>query len=79
MTDFRSYEKIAMNTDELDDGSVVINFDVTDDYNIVTRTGGYVMVRQDNDDECFYVATFNLKGDVVSESSVPFEFHKNVP
>ena len=70
----KSYEKIVMTPDELDDGSVVINFDVTDDYNIPTRQGGYVMTRQDEDDKCFYVTVFNANGDLLSETVVPFKF-----
>jgi hypothetical protein len=70
----KSYKKIVMTPEELDDGSVVINFDVVDDYNIPTRQGGYVMARQDNNDECFYVSVFNEQGDVLSETKVPFKF-----
>jgi hypothetical protein len=70
----KSYEKIVMTPEELDDGSVVVNFDVTDDYNIPTRQGGYVMTRKDEDDKCFYVTVFNANGDVLSETVVPFNF-----
>ena len=70
----KSYEKIVMTPDELDDGSVVVNFDMTDDYNIPTRQGGYVMARKDEDDKCFYVAVINSNGDVLSETVVPFNF-----
>jgi len=70
----KPYEKIVMTPDELDDGSVVINFDITDDYNIPTKQGGYVMTRQDEEDKCFYVTVFNANGDVLSETVVPFNF-----
>lgn len=70
----KSYEKIVMTTDDLDDGSVVVNFDVTDDYNIPTRTGGYVMTKQDDEDNCFYVTVFDQSGEVLSETTVPFKF-----
>ena len=53
MSKLKAYEKVVMAHDELDDGTLVINFDVTDDANIVTRIGGYVMARQDDDDKCF--------------------------
>jgi len=69
-----TYEKIVMNTEELDDGSAVINFDITDDYNIPTQQGGYVIARKDEDDGCFYVTVFNADGDVLSETVVPFKF-----
>jgi hypothetical protein len=70
----KPYEKIVMTPDELDDGSVVINFDVTDDYNIPTKQGGYVMTRKDEEDNCFYVTVINADGDVLSETQVPFNF-----
>ena len=68
------YEKIVMNTEELDDGSAVINFDITDDYNIPTQQGGYVIARKDEVDGCFCVTIFNADGDVLSETVVPFKF-----
>ena len=74
MSKLKVYEKIIMATDELDDVSIVVTFDVTDDYNCTTRTGGYVKTMLDNDDKCFYVTVFNKDGDVLSETIVPFEF-----
>jgi hypothetical protein len=70
----KPYEKIVITSEELDDGSATLNFDVTDDYNIPTKQGGYVMVRKDEDDNCFYVSVFNAIGDVLSETVVPFNF-----
>ena len=72
----KPYEKVVMNTEELDDGSVVVNFDVTDDYNLPTQQGGYVMVRKDLVDECFSVVVVNVAGDVLSETHVPFAFEE---
>ena len=69
-----TYEKIVMNADELDDGSAVINFDVTDDCNIPTQQGGYVIARKDEYDGCFYVTVYNADGDALSETVVPFKF-----
>ena len=66
------YEKIVMTPDELDDGSVVINFDITDDYNIPTQQGGYVMAR--NEDDSFVITVFDAEGDVVSETVLPHKF-----
>jgi hypothetical protein len=74
MKNLKTYEKVVMTPDELDDGSVCINFDVTDDYNLVTRTGGYVMARQDNADNCFYVSVFDAEGNVLTDTVVPFKF-----
>lgn len=66
---------ITMIPDKLDDGSCVINFDVlNDNEDLPMATGGYVMTRQDNEDQCFYVSVFNADGDVLSETVVPFNF-----
>lgn len=65
-----------MNPDELDDGSMVINFDATDEYNIPTKQSGYVIVRQEDEDKCFIVTVFNAEGDVLSETPVPFNFRE---
>ena len=62
-----------MDTDRLDDDSVVVNFNVYDtEYNEVVGDGGYVQVRQENDH--YYVCIFNCNGDVISEVQVPFKF-----
>jgi hypothetical protein len=74
-------ERIVIHTDTLDDegeNSMVINFDVYDDeLQEVTQTGGYVNVRKDKDDKCFYVTVFNDEGDVLSETVVPFIFNNH--
>lgn len=70
----KPYEKIVMNYEELNDDAVVINFDVTDDYNIPTKQGGYVMVRKDEDDKCFTVVVVDVDGNTQSETHVPFKF-----
>jgi len=68
-------EKIVLGAETLDDGTAVINFDVE---NIKTgdviKFGGYVMTRIDETDKCFYVTVFNGDGDVLSETTVPFDF-----
>ena len=53
-----------MTTDELDDGSCVINFDQQDDGSIV-NTGGYVIVRQE--DNGFVITAIDGQGDVVNQ------------
>lgn len=72
MTKLYDYETITMQSDELDDGSMVVNFDVVDECNIPTRQGGYVMTRID--EGCYTVTVFNKDGDVLSETVVPFDF-----
>jgi len=66
---------IQMNCDSLDDGSIVVNFDLhnTPDGEVV-QEGGYVHIRQDDDDHLFYISVFNCKGDAVSEIALPFNF-----
>lgn len=70
------YEKIVMNTDSLDDGSVVVNFDIKDDYNISTQHGGYVMVKKDDEDKCFSIVVIDVDGNTVSETHLPFKFEE---
>jgi hypothetical protein len=53
---------------------VVSNYDVTDDYNIPTKQGGYVMARKDEADNCFYIVVCDEEGNVVSETQLPFKF-----
>ena len=72
----KDYERVVMTPDELDDGSVVINFDVVDDCNIPTYQGGYVMARKDDADNCFYITVIDADGDVLSETQVPFMFNE---
>lgn len=58
-------EKIIMTGDQLDDGSLVINFDKEDD-NGISNTGGYVIVTQE--DNGFNIRIIDGQGDVVSET-----------
>ena len=57
-------KEFIMTGDELDDGSLVINFDQQDDGSIV-NTGGYVMVSQD--DTGFIITAIDGQGDVVNQ------------
>jgi hypothetical protein len=69
------YEEIQMNTDHLDNGSVVVNFDVWDTENDqVVKQGGYVMVKKDEEEQRFYVLVFDGSGDLLSETLLPFDF-----
>lgn len=62
-----------METETLDDGSVVINFDQIDkDSRETIKQNGYVMVRQETNE--FLVTIFNSDGDVISETSLPMNF-----
>ena len=70
-------EIIEMNTDRLDNGAVVVNFNLVDIENDeVIKSGGYVCVRQDNYCCKFYVTVFDASGCVCSETVVPFNFEE---
>jgi hypothetical protein len=56
--------EIIMTGDELDDGSLTVNFDLQDDTGIC-NTGGYVMVRQE--DVAFVITCFDGQGNIVNE------------
>ena len=71
--ELKDCENVLMRTDNLDDESVVVNFDVYDtEQREVTKDGGYVHIRQDLD--FFNVVVYNCDGDVLSEVNVPFKF-----
>ena len=61
--------EFIMTGDELDDGSLVINFDQQDDDGIC-NTGGYVMVRQE--DSGFIITAFDGQGNLVNEYNMPY-------
>ncbi len=54
-----------MTNDELDDGSLCINFDLLDDDDTLMNTGGYILVRQE--DEGFVITCFDGQGNNVNE------------
>jgi hypothetical protein len=62
---------IVMNTDRLDDDSVVVNFDMVDGVDVI-KQNGYVYVQQKED--MFIVIVYNAEGDVMSETHLPFDF-----
>lgn len=63
-------KEFIMTGETLDDGSQVINFDLGDDDGIV-NTGGYVMVRQE--DEGFYITVFDGQGNLVNEYTMDYQ------
>ena len=67
---------ILMETNRLDDDSVVVNFNLFDEESSeVVGDGGYVHVRKE--DGNFVVAVFNSDGDVILETIVPFQFARH--
>lgn len=75
MLKLETNQEIMMNVDTLDNQSAVINFDIYDnDEDQVVKGGGYVMSRQDDEDQCFYVSVCDVDGNILSETVVPFNF-----
>lgn len=70
--------EFIMSNDQLDDGSLVVNFDMQDDGTIV-NTGGYVQVRQE--DKGFYIVIFDGQGNNISDVFMPYSqaFNGDVP
>jgi hypothetical protein len=66
--------EFIMSGDQLDDGSLVVNFDMQDD-NGICNTGGYVHVRQD--DEGFVVTSYDGQANVVNEYMMPYHVAYN--
>jgi hypothetical protein len=71
----KSYERIVLRTDRLNDDSVVVKFDVySDEYHEVTKDVGYVHIRQEL--EFFNMVVFDCEGKMLSEVNVPFKLLK---
>ncbi len=64
-----------MSGDQLDDGSLVINFDQQDDEGSIVNTGGYVLVSQD--DEGFIITAIDGQGDVVNQYVMSYKVAYN--
>ena len=68
----KSYERIALRTDRLNDDSVVIKFDVySDAHHEVTKDIGYVHIRQELG--FFNMVVFDCEGNLLSKVNVPFK------
>ena len=66
-------ESIVLNTEELDDGSIVVNFDILDEeVDEIVAQNGYIHVRKE--DGYFMAVIFDADGDVLSETKIPFNF-----
>lgn len=58
-----------MTADELDDGSLTVNFDLQDDTGIC-NTGGYVIISKEDDG--FNIRCIDGQGDVVNEYTMSY-------
>ena len=65
--------KIAMRTGELDNGSIVINFDMLED-GVFIKQSGYMMVEIDKG--AFVTTVFNSSGHVDDKIVTLFDFKK---
>jgi len=73
--DISENQEIVLFTERLDKNSVCINLDIYDyDKDQAVAGAGYIHVRQDDQDKCFYVTVFGAEGDVLSETEVPYNF-----
>jgi|Laugresbdmm110sn_1035088.scaffolds.fasta_scaffold344229_1 hypothetical protein len=58
-----------------DDNRIIVDLDVYDfEADEVSHVGGYICIRQSDEDQEFNVVIFNANGDVVSETTMPYEF-----
>lgn len=67
--------RMTIETGVFDADSIVVSFDRQEDRSDEpTHFGGYVRIKQFDDDQCFNVVVFNADGDVLSETTVPYNF-----
>jgi hypothetical protein len=66
-------KKIVIRADELDNGSVVVNFDMLEG-DVFTKQSGYMMVEVDKG--CFVTTIFNSSGHVDQKIVTMFDFKK---
>ena len=68
-------QHIVMNTNTLDDESVVVNFDMIDGDGVAVMDGGYVHIRKQANS--FSICIYNSSGEVVSDTMLPFNFKEH--
>lgn len=73
-----AHQKVVTSVDRSlypDDNRIIVDLDVYDfEADEVSHVGGYISIRQSDEDQEFNVVIFNANGDVVSETTVPYEF-----
>jgi len=63
--------RYEMKFEDLDDKHFVVNFDLYTEGHETMQESGYVSIRQDDADKCFYVACFDHEGNTLSQTAVP--------
>jgi len=63
--------KYEMKFEDLDEKHFVVYFDCHADSEETIQESGYVSIRQDDADKCFYVVSFDHEGNVLSQTAVP--------
>ena len=63
--------RYKMGFEELDEKHFVVYFDCYPEGQEIIKESGYVSIRQDNEDKCFYVVAFDYMGDALSQTAVP--------
>ena len=73
-----AHQKVVTSVDRPlypDDNRIIVDLDVYDfEADEVSHVGGYISIRQSDEDQEFNVVIFNANGDVVSETTMPYEF-----
>jgi hypothetical protein len=73
-----AHQKVVTSVDRPlypDDNRIIVDLDVYDfEADEVSHVGGYICIRQSDEDQEFNVVIFNANGDVVSETTMPYEF-----
>lgn len=73
-----AHQKVVTSVDRPlypDDNRIIVDFNVYDvEADEVSHLGGHVCIRQNDKDEQCNIVVFNANGDVVSETTIPYEF-----
>jgi hypothetical protein len=66
---------MTIDTNVFDADSIVVCFDRhVDKSDEPTHFGGYVRIKQFDDDQCFNVVVVAANGDVLSDTTIPYNF-----
>ena len=73
-----AHQKVVTSVDRPlypDDNRIIVDLDVYDfEADEVSHVGGYICIRQSDEDQEFNVVIFNANGDVISQTRIPYQF-----